>query len=155
MLQAKENTEIPQEVIDALKQEFRKAKATTRCEIKPARVRAYLKKIGLNRYYEHVHSICNLLSGMPAPTLPSELEERLKSMFQEIQDPFDRACPKNRKNFLSYSYVLYKLCELLGEDTYLPYFPLLKSSEKLFQQDCIWKAICKDLGWEYIRSSNV
>ena len=56
----------------------------------------------------------------------------------------------NRKNFLSYSYVLYKFCELLGEDEYLQYFPLLKSKEKLYQQDVIWKKICSDLQWEYI-----
>ena len=33
---------------------------------------------------------------------------------------------------------------------YLKYFPLLKSKEKLYQQDVIWKKICKDLQWEYI-----
>jgi len=43
---------------------------------------------------------------------------------------------------LSYSYVLYKFCELLSEDKYLKYFPLLKSKEKLYQQDVIWKKIC-------------
>ena len=55
-----------------------------------------------------------------------------------------------RKNFLSYSYVLFKFCELLGEDEYLQYFPLLKSKEKLYQQDLIWKKICTDLLWEFI-----
>lgn len=36
-------------------------------------------------------------------------------MFAEIQEPFERNCPPNRKNFLSYGYTLYKFCELLGE----------------------------------------
>jgi hypothetical protein len=66
------------------------------------------------------------------------------------QLPFDKHCPTERKNFLSYSYVLYKFCELLSEDEYLPLFPLLKSKEKLFQQDCIWRQICKELRWEFI-----
>lgn len=49
-------------------------------------------------------------------------------------------------------YTLYKFCELLGEDEYLQYFPLLKSNEKLFAQDQIWRKICKDLRWEFIPS---
>ena len=80
----------------------------------------------------------------------NNLEAKLRLMFSEIQEPFERNCPQKRKNFLSYSYVLYKFCELLGEDEYLPCFPLLKSKEKLKQQDSIWKGITKDLHWEYI-----
>ena len=82
--------------------------------------------------------------------MPQELEEYLRIMFKDIQKPFDDNCPTERKNFLSYSYVLYKFCELLGEDEYLQYFPLLKSKEKLYQQDVIWKKICCDLQWEFI-----
>ena len=32
------------------------------------------------------------------------------------------------------------------------FFPLLKSTEKLYAQDQIWKKICKDLRWEFIPS---
>lgn len=151
-LQAKENTDIPDEVIEAVKAEFKKARTTTRGEIKPTKVREFLKKLKLNKYYEHVHHICNQLNGCPAPKLPPALEDRLKKMFAEIQRPFEKHCPPTRKNFLSYSYTLYKFCELLGEDQYLQYFPLLKSSEKLYLQDQIWRNICKELGWEFIRS---
>ena len=66
-------------------------------------------------------------------------EEQLRIMFKEIQTPFMHNCPDNRKNFLSYSYVLHKFCELLEYDELLVYFPLLKSREKLQQQDQIWK----------------
>ena len=79
-----------------------------------------------------------------------ELEETLRMMFKDIQKPFDDNCPTERKNFLSYSYVLYKMCELLGEDEYLQYFPLLKSKEKLYQQDVIWRLITQQLRWEFI-----
>lgn len=151
-LQGRENTEIPQEVVDAVRAEFKKSRATTRADIKPSKVREYLKKLKLQKYYEHCHHICNVLNGVPAPKLPSALEERLKAMFTEIQEPFEKHCPPTRRNFLSYSYVLYKFCELLGEDEYLPYFPLLKSSEKLWAQDCIWRNMCKELCWEFIPS---
>ena len=81
------------------------------------------------------------------------VEEKLRTMFKEIQTPFVKYCPSNRKNFLSYSYVLHKFCELLSLDEYLVCFPLLKSREKLQQQDNIWEKICRDLQWEYIAST--
>jgi hypothetical protein len=151
-LQAREHTVIPDEILDALRSEFKKHRATTRGEINPTKIREFLKKLGHTKYYEHCHHICALLNGTPPPRLPPELETKLKKMFADIQAPFEKHCPSTRKNFLSYSYVLYKFCQLLGEDTYLEYFPLLKSSEKLHAQDIIFKGICKELSWEFIPS---
>jgi len=148
--QAQETTNIPTEVIEQLRNELKKIKIKTVEEITHARVRSLLKKLKLNKYYEHVPYITNILSGLSPPKMPQELEEKLRIMFKDIQKPFDDNCPTERKNFLSYSYVLYKFCELLSEDKYLKYFPLLKSKEKLYQQDVIWKKMCKTLKWEYI-----
>ena len=148
--QAQEMTTIPPEVIEQLRVELKKIKIKNLEDITHAKVRGLLKKLRLNKYYEHVPYITNILSGIKPPNMPQELEEYLRIMFKDIQKPFDENCPTERKNFLSYSYVLYKFCELLGEDDYLQYFPLLKSKEKLYQQDVIWKKICHDLKWEFI-----
>lgn len=148
--QAQEMTNIPDEVMEQLRAELKKMKIKKLDEITHAKIRGLLKKLRLNKYYEHVPYITNILNGIKAPNMPQELEERLRIMFKDIQKPFDDNCPTERKNFLSYSYVLYKFCELLGEDEYLRYFPLLKSKEKLYQQDVIWKKICNQLRWEYI-----
>ena len=148
--QAQETTTIPKEVIEQLRSELKKMKIKSLEDITHTKVRILLKKLKLNKYYEHVSYITNILNGIKPPHMPQELEERLRIMFKDIQKPFDHHCPSERKNFLSYSYVLYKFCELLGEDIYLQYFPLLKSKEKLYQQDVIWKKICFDLRWEYI-----
>ena len=148
--QAQETTSIPNEVIDQLRTELKKIKINKLSDITHAKVRGLLKKLRLNKYYEHVPYISNILNGMQPPKMTQILEERLRSMFKEIQEPFDKNCPQDRKNFLSYSYVLYKFCELLGEDHYLQCFPLLKSKEKLYQQDVIWKLICVELKWEFI-----
>lgn len=150
--QAQEMTSIPIEVIEQLQTELKKMKIKKLLEITHAKVRGLLKKLRHNKYYEHVPYIANMLNGMEPPKMTKNLEERLRMMFKEIQDPFDKNCPQDRKNFLSYSYVLYKFCELLGEDQYLQCFTLLKSKEKLYQQDVIWKMICLDLKWEFIRT---
>ena len=150
--QAKESTEIPNIVFDKILVEIKKERIDNMANLSNKKIREYLKKLKLNKYYEHVPHIINRLNGLPPPVMSSEVEEKLRIMFKEIQGPFLEVCPKERKNFLSYSYVLHKFVELLELDQYKSCFPLLKSREKLHQQDLIWKNICKKLNWHYIKS---
>lgn len=150
--QAKETTEISQAVLDQIRAELRKERITDMSKVKPSKLKEIIKKLKLNRCYDHVAHILNRLNGISAPVLSREIEEKLRFMFKEIQFSFVKYCPKKRSNFLSYSFVLYKFCELLELDEYLPCFPLLKSREKLYMQDKIWQKICEDMGWEFIRT---
>ena len=148
--QAKESTTVPEDVIAKLRTEFRKQKVRDLSEITHEKVKALLKKLNYAKYYEHVPYIATIVSGITPPTMPQALEDKLRLMFHAIQAPFEKHKPLNRKNFLSYSFVLYKMCELLDHDEYLPCFPLLKSREKLYVQDQIWKKICDELRWEFV-----
>jgi len=150
--QAKESIDIPQEVYEGILKELKKNIFLNIKDIKYSHIREILKKLKFNKYYEHIPHIINILNGQKAPVLSRSHEEQLRMMFKEIQTPFMQHCPHNRKNFLSYSYVLHKFCELIELDELLTYFPLLKSREKLQQQDRIWKDICKSLKWQYIPS---
>jgi hypothetical protein len=150
--QAKESTEIPDNVFTLISNELKKEKNLNIQNITTSTIRIILKKLSLNKYYEHVPHIINMINGQPAPMINRATEEKLRMMFKEIQTPFMKHCPTERKNFLSYSYVLHKFVELLDLDEYLKCFPLLKSREKLQQQDMIWKKICKELKWQYIPS---
>lgn len=150
--QAKETTEISQAVLDAIRAELRKERIVDMSKLKPSKLKEVIKKLKLNRCYDHVAHILNRLNGISAPVLSREVEEKLRYMFKEIQFSFVKHCPAKRSNFLSYSFVLYKFCELLELDDYLPCFPLLKSREKLYMQDKIWQKICEDMGWEFIRT---
>lgn len=94
----------------------------------------------------------NRITGIPNPNLAAELEDKLRNMFKEIQVPFLKHAPLVRKNFLSYSYVIHKFLQILEKTEYLKHFPLLKSREKLHQQEEIWKKICIDLNWKFYRS---
>ena len=109
-----------------------------------------LRILQLKKYYEHVNSLVCTFTGVMPNQLDIDTECRLIQMFKEIQTPFEKYCPKERKNFLSYSYTLHKMCQIIGRPDLLPNFPLLKSREKNYVQDCIWKGICADLGWQYI-----
>jgi len=154
-LQAKENTSIPPQIIKDLTFEFRKYNITSPKLFTTELVKSYLKKLKYNKYYEHIPTIINEFCGLPAPKLTNELEQQLRIMFDEIQVPFEKyrkiVCPA-RKNFLNYNYTFFKMCQLLNKDEFLNFFPLLKSREKLYEHDLIWKGICTDLRWEYIAS---
>jgi hypothetical protein len=105
--------------------------------------------LGYNKYYEHIPFIKDKL-GIKPPIMSPELEETLCNLFIELQAPYSKFCPDDRVNFLNYYYTAYKLCELLGEDKYLPLFPMLKDREKRIEQDIIWRKICEELDWEFI-----
>ena len=151
-VQGKETTEVPEEIYDKIFYEIKKRKITNMREITHQQLRGILRKLGSNKYYEHTAHIVHRLNGLPVPTFPPELEEKIRVMFKQVQVPFLKHAPANRKNFCSYSYILAKFMQLLEKDEYLPYFPLLKSREKLQAQDNIWKKICEDLSWQFIAS---
>jgi len=154
-LQAKENTTIPPCIMRDLSIEFKKYNITDPKMFTNSLVQSYLKKLKYNKYYEHIPTIINEFCGLKAPKLTPELEQQLKIMFDEIQPSFEKyskiVCPL-RKNFLNYNYTFYKMCQLLGKDEFLIYFPLLKNRERLYEHDLIWKGICTDLQWEFIPS---
>lgn len=149
--QGQESTDISDEIFERILAEIKKEKIDV-TKITYYKIREILKKLKLNKYYEHGAYIIYRINGIPAPKFSQELEEKLRSLFKEIQGPFLKHCPPNRKNFLSYGYTLHKFFQLLEKDEYLPHFHLLKSREKLHQQDLVWKKICEELGWQFIES---
>ena len=146
--QAKETTQIPEEVLDNIRRQIQKERITL-ASLTNKKAKEILKKLGYNKYYEHIPFIKDKL-GIRPPIMSPELEETLCSLFMDIQGPYAKYCPGHRVNFLNYYYTVYKLCELLDQSQFLPYFPMLKDMGKRVEQDAIWKQICEDLSWEFI-----
>jgi hypothetical protein len=146
--QGKETTQIPEDVIENIKLQIKKERIEI-AGITNVKTKEILKKLGYNKYYEHIPFIKDKL-GIKPPIMSPELEETLCNLFIELQAPYSKYCPDDRVNFLNYYYTAYKLCELLGEEKYLEHFPMLKDPEKRMEQDIIWKKICEELDWEFI-----
>lgn len=142
---AKENKIIPQEVLDKVILEAKKEKIKDMNLLTEDKVKRYLKKLNLKNYYDNVISIINRINNRPAFKLTNEIEEKIKMMFKQIQEPFERHKPKTRKSMLSYSYILNKFFLILDLPEFSKYFTLLKSQEKLRQQDDIFKKIVEDM----------
>jgi len=151
-IQAKESTDIPDEVLELIKEEIRKERIKDLTKLTNAKVRHFLRKLNLNKYYEHIAHIINKLNGLPPPIITKPVEDKLRICFREIQGPWMEITKKPKKNFLNYHYVLHKCVELLGHDEYKSLFPLLKSREKLQSHDLLWKIICARLNWEFIKT---
>jgi hypothetical protein len=145
--QAKESTDIPHAVIEIIQNQIKKERIVL-ANLTNKKMKEILKKLGYNRYYEHIPFIKDKL-GIKPPVMTPQLEDTLCNLFMDIQIPYSKYCPNDRVNFLNYYYTLYKLCELLGETQYLEYFPMLKDQKKI-EQDEIWKKICNDLNWDFI-----
>lgn len=151
-IQGKENFDIPDEVIARIrevlsKQRIEGAAVTVRV------IRETLKALKLSAYYHHTSKICGIVSGIPQPVLDPAIEEQAKLMFIAVQEPFSRFRPDSRRNFLSYSYVLFKLLEqLCPSSPILEQFMLLKGKDKLERQDQIWERICESLQWPFTPS---
>jgi hypothetical protein len=126
--QGKETTQIPLDVIENIKLQIKKERIEL-SQITNIKTKEILKKLGYNKYYEHIPFIKDKL-GIKPPVMSPELEETLCNLFIELQSPYSKYCPDDRVNFLNYYYTAYKLCELLGEEHYLQHFPMLKDPEK-------------------------
>lgn len=153
--QAKESTEIPDYIYTDVIKELKIMKITNINRITIQRVKGILKKLKYNQYYEHTVYIVSKITKKSPPVLSRNTEEKIKNMFKQIQEPFIRHCPANRINFLSYSYVLHKIFQILDMNEYVHYFDLLKSREKLRVQEEIWKKICYDLKWPFYPSISI
>lgn len=148
-LQAKQTPDIPEQLFDDLINELKKNRIYDLSILTRDYVKKILKKLKYNSYYEHIIYIINKLNNIPPPKLSKDMEKIFNSMFNQIQEPWELYKPKTRKNFLSYSYVLYKFCEILNLKHLLKYFSLHKDYNKIRENDEIWKKICNHLNWTY------
>jgi ribosomal protein S27AE len=150
-IQAKESAEIPNEIIYKVMEELQNQRVKLK-DITSAKIREVLKTLKLRKTYEHVAQIKMRITGQTPPRMTADMEELCRLCFIAVQPAFEKHCPPDRKNFLSYSYCLYKFFQLLGYDEFLDSFTLLKGRDKLTKQDEIFKKICDELDWTFLPS---
>ena len=152
--QAKESTEIPADVYEAVINELKFQRLfedlkTIKYTKQKIIIKTILKRLRFQAYYEHVPFIISKITKKPPPTITRDIEEKVKQMFKNAQEPFKKHCPGDRINFLNYSYVLNKIFKILDMVDIADCFNLLKSRDKLRSQDVVWKKICDELDWQF------
>lgn len=144
-----DKSKVPKNIYILIKKELKKSNFDKKLAVNKENILEILKKTGHSKYNCQVFQIMNVINKKKLPKLPQIVQHKMKIMFKQTQQPFAKICPDNRTNFLSYSYVIRKFLEILKQYEYIEYFPLLKSKEKLYNQDLIFKDICNQLNWEF------
>lgn len=108
-------------------------------------LRIILKETNNRKYYEYQFNIYEKITGKKFIRINSDDKQKIMIMFYEIGKVYYDYCPKNRKSFFSYHYIVNRICYLLGFDYYLDYLSLfkIKNQSKLYQSDLILSKICK------------
>ena len=157
-IQGKESFVVSEEVINTIIREiFHERMENSLEKLTEADIKRYLKKHRKLRYYNHVTQILYRITKIPPLQMSPMMEEKMKMRFLQIQEPFEIFKGKKRSNFFSYSYIIYKFCQLLEYNEFLPKLKLYKDRLKLYEHDKIWKKICEHLGgesagWKFIKS---
>jgi hypothetical protein len=149
-IQAKESTVISDENLDMVMQQLYENGFTDFSKIQKSDVQKALRQLKATKLYDHLAQIHWKITGVPPPRMTPTQEEVCKFLFRAIQKPFQKIKERldpTRKNFLSYSFCLYKFCQMMGYTELTKHFPLLKGKEKLEKQNQMFNAIIQDLGW--------
>lgn len=143
--QSQEHKQIPENVMHDIVEELKKRRITDFSKLNIKNIKEILKKLKYNIYYNNSISILNKLNNRTNFIISHELNEKINKMFLKIEEPWLKYKNDNRKNNLSFYYVLHKFFQILELDDYMEFFPLLKSHERLRQHDVVFKKIIEDL----------
>ena len=130
-IQGKESVKVSEEVINTIIREIVHERMENSLEkLTEADIKRYLKKHRKLRYYNHATQILYRITKIPPLQMTPIMEEKMKMRFLQIQEPFEIFKGKNRSNFFSYSYIIYKFCQILGYNEFLPKLKLYKDQFK-------------------------
>ena len=129
-----------------------RAEVENPAEIDAVEIKRILRKLKLTKYVENAFYITFAISGQIPPYIKRETEDKMVRMFSRVTRAYPSVSTNNRRSFLSYYYIIFKLLELMGETELLPRVPILRTELRVRQHDLIWKQICEELDWTYKRT---
>ena len=154
VIQGTEKVDIPQALLDMIKAELQKMRSQVKLCI-PLVIRFLDKHKEFKKFKNHAVRIMYLCTGVKPIQYTNEQVDNIMTIFDKVDSIYDDVKPESRTTFMSYFFVISKICQMLG----YPYqhIPLLKSKDQLQKLDRIWRAICSELGgtkagWKFISS---
>ena len=158
--QGKQSTEIDPQVLTLIRSELAKRYYSKDSSgqldfsaVKQTEVKTIMKQLEMDKLYNHCTRVWALVTGNTPLQMTAQQEAELLQMFSMIEREWMAVKPTDRKNMLSYKYLINKMCLLLGYDELAAQFPLLKSSDKRMYQDNCWKQLCQRVGFAFHPSS--
>lgn len=140
---------IPADVYNAIDEELYKH-GLQRKDLTVMFIEKMLKKHKMSMYYEYIMFIYSKLTKTPPITISRQEYDLAIHMFDVADEAYElKFKPKNRNNFLKYTFVLSKIFLTMGREDIADHFKLLKNPLKMKEQEKIWQQICDHVGWKY------
>lgn len=147
-IQAKENAEIPDKVINVIKKCLRRDNIwidQLNCSI----IRGYLKSNKLSSYNDHVPLIKKIITGKEPEQLTDVEFDKTCLYFSKIIQIYNKIKPDNKPNCPYHPFFIFKILENIIDNRIRKNNILscihLQSRETLIENDRIWKLICEHL----------
>lgn len=144
-IQARETNEIPQSVIDDLKQLI--SRDNNNRKLLCDQIRVYLKESGNTEYNDHIPLIRKLLNGSIPPQLTHSELNKLFNLFDKSVYAYDIIKPTDKSNTMYYPYIIYKILEFIIPNGMRKKLILecihLQSRDTLIANDNLWDSVCK------------
>lgn len=109
----------------------------------------FLKLTNHTENYKDVNLLYTEFTNNPSPNI-EYLEVELISMFDQVDEVYQRLKSPDRLNFLNGQFVLFKFLQKLRYPCKEEDFYILKTRDKILEHDEIWKKICEELQWSFI-----
>jgi hypothetical protein len=146
-IQARETKEIPQKIIDDIKNIIKnniKNVEDITCKV----IRKFLRQIDNSSYNEHIPLIRKIITGITPPQLTDRELQLINIYFDKVIKIYDEIKPANKTNCFYHPYFIYKIIEHILKDSSPKRMHgilcciHLQSRETLIKNDKIWKDIC-------------
>ena len=77
-MQGLEKSTVPSDVVEAVREEFRRQRVTDKKQMTKAAVRRHLKRLKKTRYYDHCAQIAKELSGIQEVVIPPDVQKKIR-----------------------------------------------------------------------------
>jgi hypothetical protein len=151
-IQARGDKEIPQKVIDDIKNCIRQNRIKNIDEITCKEIRKYLRQTKNSIYNEHIPLIRKLITGITPPQLTDREIQLIIIYFSKAIKIYEEIKPANKTSIPYHPYLIYKIIEHILKDPKMKPRAKnilccihLQSRETLIENDNTWKQICEYL----------
>lgn len=118
------------------------------------KIKIIMKSLKMNKYYEYIPHITNILSDSHYLFMSTELQNELCESYKSILNTWCNI-EGSRKSMLSYKYIIHKLLEQREKDNiYTEFISSGLHGDKLLIHDNVWYQICIMNNWTFISSFN-
>ena len=143
-----EDTEIPIALVTKVKEARCESLADVMSFLRCVRtVRYNDKDIRCSLYYRNAVKILRMATGVRPPSMSNDVISDIEAVFAMLEVPYRTY--QSGKNLPSYQYILFKICQLLGYDEFLPWFVLFRTRDTVRLHDSTWEKVCKHNNWDF------